>query len=317
MAVEGIAVRVLCTLILVVLGLGMAPLLDGVSRKIKARLQYRYGPPVLQTFYDIAKLLGIESVAPVKSMLFVAAPYVAFASALASVTVLPLGTFQPLSFTGDVFVWLYVLAMVSVSMMLAGFVAPNAYANIGANREMMLILSIEPVLGLGIGILALLTRSLTIVGIARGIATLPPYALILALVAYVLLAYAIYVEGGFVPFDVAEAETEILEGSLCEYSGRLLALFKLALLIKRFALVWFYASLVAIPVATSVANSTILQLFVAIVLQLAVTFAMYSGIAVSEALSARYRIDQVISLNTKIFFASLAMFVVTAVSSLG
>ncbi|HIP57339.1 MAG TPA: hydrogenase [Ignisphaera aggregans] len=304
----------IATVIAIVLGMGLAPLLDGISRKVKARLQYRQGPPIVQTFYDLAKLLRMESVLPTESRLFVLAPYIAFASALAAMTTLPIGTIQPLSFTGDIFVFLYVLAMVSISMMLAGFVVPNTYSGIGANREMMLILSIEPVLGMGIGILALLTGSLSLIDIMRGIATLDFYKLLFAIVAYLLLMYAIYVEGGFIPFDVAEAETEILEGPLCEYSGRLLGFFKWALLIKRVVLVWLYSSLIVIPIVTALKLGAYLSFIVTFILQLFLTVVMYVGIAVIEALNARYRIDHVISYNTRVLLVSILIFIVVAVS---
>jgi len=295
------------------LGLSMPLLLDGISRKIKARIQYRRGPPILQTFYDVAKLMRLRSVVPTDRRIFVLAPYIAFASALSALTTLPMGNVQPISFTGDIFVFLYVLAMVSVSMMLAGFSVNNAYANIGANREMMLVLTIEPVLGVGIGILALLTGSLSMLTLMIRIAGLSLYKLVFVIAAYALLGYATYVEGGFIPFDIAEAETEILEGTLCEYSGRLLAMFKWGLLIKRFALVWLYSSLIIEPLMSLVRADPCSKFVSTFFLQLAMAVVIYLLASVGEALNARYRIDHVISMNTKAFFASLAILALTAV----
>ena len=295
------------------LALFMPLVLDGISRKVKARIQWRMGPPILQTVYDIAKLLRMRSVVPTDRRVFVLAPYIAFASALSATTTLPIGNVQPVSFTGDIFVFLYVLAMVSVSMMMAGFSVTNAFANIGANREMMLILSIEPVLGVGIGILALLTSSLSMLSIMVGIAKLPLHELLFAVAAYALLGYAVYVESGFIPFDIAEAETEILEGSLCEYSGRLLAMFKWGLLMKRFALVWLYSSLIVEPLMSIPSLDPCSHFVSTLLLQIAMAFVIYVLISVGEALNARYRVDHVISMNTKAFFASLAVLALTAV----
>ncbi len=285
------------------LALTIAPILNGIGRKVKAKVQMRQGPSILQTWYDLASLLSMEAILPTDRPSFRLAPYVALASAIAAATVLPYGGLSPLRFSGDFFVFLYVVAMVSIAYIVAGFSLPSTYTNAGANREMMMVLSIEPVLGIAIGILALNSHSLCLSYMPLHLHASPSIFLAIG-----LLAYAVYVEGGFVPFDAAEAETEILEGTLCEYSGRLLGIFKWAIMVKRFVLLWLLGSFIVLPLTGGFPGWTVF------LLQLIVVLAIYFAAVTVETYNARLRIDQAIRMNTKVFLASL---VILLIASLG
>ena len=298
--------RITFSFIAVCLILFLPPLLDGIARKVKAKIQLRQGASIFQTYYDIITFLSMEPVYPTERLSFRLAPYIAFASAVSAALVLPYGRVIPVSFTGDIFVFLYVLAMVSIAYMIGGFSLNNTYTNTGANREMMIILSIEPVLGVAIGTFALNAHTLRMGAI--------PFAVtftVSVLLAYALLAYSVYVEGGFIPFDVAEAEQEILEGTFCEYSGYLLGIFKWALMIKRFALLWLLSSFVSIPLVRNVANGTLGGALI-LLTQLTVLFLLYAGIAVIESMNARLRIDHIIRKNAGVFLCSLAVLALAA-----
>jgi len=309
--------RLVSLCVALVIALVFSLIFDGIGRKIKARIQQRMGPPILQTMYDVSKLLKTPYIVS-GGLMFILAPCLAFASALASITMVPVGGITPISFSFDIFVFLYVIAMVSLSLMLAGFSVQNTYANIGANREMMLILSTEPILGVALAMFALLTKRLSIEGIAYTIGVIDYRFLPLLLVAYIILVYTVYVEGGFIPFDLAEAETEILEGPLCEYSGRLLALFKWALLIKRFTLIWLFASLITIPFVAPVFSgiNTVISYILVLTSQLLISLALYCSIAANEAFTARYKIDWAISLNKRVFLISIIFLAMTAMFTL-
>ncbi|AHF80869.1 Hydrogenase 4, component C or formate hydrogen lyase subunit 4 [Thermococcus paralvinellae] len=288
----------------------LPPLLDGIARKIKAILQSRQGPPLLQTYYDISTLLSMEPILPTDRLGFIVAPYAAFAAALSAGLVLPFGNFIPVAFTGDIFVFLYVLAIFSISMMMAGFLVNNTYANAGANREMMIILSVEPILGVALGIFALKTHTLSISGIPMNLTITPSVIL-----AFIFLAYSIYVECAFIPFDVAEAETEILEGPFVEYSGRLLGIFKWAMLIKRVVLIWLFVSFIVLPIMKNIVDITSLYGAVAtLITQLVMLVVFYATSAVIEATTARMKITPIIKQNTIIFVAGL---IALAIASLG
>ncbi len=266
----------------------LPPLLDGIGRKIKAKIQGRRGPPILQTYYDIISLLRMPSSLPTRRLSFRIAPYLAFSSVIASSLVLPFGKF-PISFSWDFLVLIYVAGIVSVSLMMAGFSLDNFYANAGANREMMMLLTLEPLLALSIAIFALNSHSLSLKGIMSSLRPLPSLAF-----SYCLLAYVSYLEAGFLPYDIPEAETEIIEGALCEYSGSLLGVFKAALLGKRFIFIWLLSSFLIIPWISA-------PWYLILAIQYSLTFLIYSLCSLIEALSARKRIREVISENWKAF----------------
>ncbi len=309
--IEETYLKIGCLALSLIIGLFMPLLLDGIGRKIKARIQYRMGPPILQTFYDVFKLLKTPSLIP-GGIGFIIAPIIAFSAALISMSVLPIGLVSPISFSYDIFVYLYVLAMVSVALMLAGFSVQNAYANIGANREMMMILSIEPILGIVLGTIALVTGSLSIEKIVLSAGFLDIKHLILYIFSLIMLTYTVYVECGFIPFDLAEAETEILEGPLVEYSGRLLGLFKWALLIKRFSLIWLFTSLLTAPLLIHYGVSLTTMLF-SFIVQLVVATIIYCCMVTYEAMTPRYKIDWVIKSNLKIFLLSIVYLIIVLV----
>ncbi|USS40890.1 NADH-quinone oxidoreductase subunit H [Thermococcus aggregans] len=256
----------------------LPPLLDGIARKVRAMIQNRVGPSIFQTWYDIITLLSMDSILPTSSLAFRLAPYLALASALCMALMLPYGSDAIINFGGDLIAFIYVFTLFSAALVFGALSVDNSYSHAGANRELTLSLVFKPLFAITIGIFALKTGSLSITEIAHSVS--PSISII---GAYLLLLYVTYVESGFIPYDIAEAETEILEGPLTEYSGRLLGLLKWALQIKRFAMIWLFASFVALPVAEGA---------IAFVLQLLVFLLTYLLMVTYESLNARYRLDQ-------------------------
>ncbi|WP_258084985.1 respiratory chain complex I subunit 1 family protein [Thermococcus thermotolerans] len=283
----------------------LPPLLDGIGRRVKARIQYRRGPPLLQTFYDLEKLFRLPSVVPTENPMFRLAPYLAFAAALAGGLMLPFGSEPVLEFGKGLIVFFYVVAMVSVVTVLAAFSVQNAFSHIGGHREVMMVLSIEPLLAVVLGVLAFKAGTLNIAELASGVSPSPS-----VLLAYILLAYAAYAEGGFVPFDIAEAETEVIGGPFTEYSGRLLGVFRYALLIKRVVLLWLLATLIAVPAARAAGISGGMAL---VLVQVAVLSILYIAAVAVEAANARLRIDQAVSLNKKVFAVAVGVLFIALV----
>jgi len=203
-----------------------------IDRKLTARIQYRVGPPFLQPIRDIVKLLGKETLIPAGAsrLMFLAAPMIGFASAAIASTILWANSGNPFqSFLGDILVVIYLLAIPSISIMMGGFASGNPLARIGASREMKLLLSYElpfilaicvPIIKSGYSlrlgeILHFQSQNGAIALSASGI---------LALIVFVLVMQA---KLALVPFDIPEAETEIISGPLTEYSGTGLAIFRL------------------------------------------------------------------------------------------
>jgi len=278
----------------------LPPYLDGIARRVKARLQYRRGPPLMQTWYDLRKLFSIPSVIPTRSAMFRLAPYLALASAIAAALLLPYGGYVPLDYGYNLIVFFYVVVMVSVFLMLGGFSVQSAFSHLGSAREMTLLLTVEPILAVVYGVLAYNAGSLNIATIFSNLHATPSL-----LLAILILAYALYVESGFVPFDVAEAEQEVIGGPLSEYSGRLLGVFYYAIYIKRFALLWFFVSLISYPLVWPVKG--VVGSAGLLLLQLLLTIAFYPVIAALEATNARLRIDHIVKTNVKVFFIGLGI----------
>ncbi len=298
--------RLVLSLALILL---LPPLMDGYSRRLRAALQYRAGPPLLQTWYDLRSLFGMGSNAPTKSLSFTLAPCMALSAAVLAATLLPYGQTPPVTFSWDVFVLIYCLSMVSVALILAGFSVSNPYANIGANREMMLALTLEPVLGIVLAVLALNSSSLSTLGITHHLRLRPSLLLIIP-----ALLYVAYAESAFIPLDIAEAETEILEGPLVEYSGVLLGLFKYSLMIKRFALLWLASSILVFPlyrILKSVGPAPAPDLLT-FATQFLTYFTLHTLYTVIEASNARWKVKDAMKLNVKVLVAGVFILILTA-----
>src|SRR5512136_2083254 len=213
----------------VVVVLLVAPFFQGVLRKITARIQSRQGPPIRQPYYDTFKLLGkedIESGVSPKMQRF--ATYLSLASILTVGCLVPMGFSATMNGAGDAILLIYLLTLSGICMLLAGLAAGSTYSLVGISREMMAMLTLEPLFAITIVIGALHTQSFRIDTVLSGAvyqtAGLPVSGLIM--LGVMLLSFQAFVQR--VPFDISEAETEIMEGPLMEYSGPKLALFKYA-----------------------------------------------------------------------------------------
>jgi len=215
-----------------------------IDRKVTARIQYRKGPPFFQPFIDIIKLLGKETLIPsgASKAMFVVAPVLGFGSVVIVSTLLWVNNSNLFnSFLGDIIVVIYLLAIPSISIMIGGFASGNPLARIGSSREMKLLLAYE--LPFVLAILVPIIKSgyslklSEILSFQAQNGAFAEYASgILALIVCVLVMQA---KLGLVPFDIAEAETEIMAGPIIEYSGTGLALFRLMKNMLLFTLPFF------------------------------------------------------------------------------
>ncbi len=215
-----------------------APLLDGVLRKVRARIHSRQGPPVLQTYYDLAKLMVKEDQSGANNFLFNAAPVICLGSVLLAALFVPMGGVVPLGFSGDILVLVYVLTLAPIFLCLGGMASGSPYAYVGVNREIMLLMVVEPVLAVALISTAIKANSLMLAQcIDRYVSSAPEISLIVGAIAFFLILQP---EVSKVPFDLAEAEQEIMEGPLIEYSGRKLALLKWSMYSKQIVLIGLF-----------------------------------------------------------------------------
>jgi len=217
-------------------------LLSWFDRKITAQVQFRKGPPLLQPFYDFLKLLLVkETILPARgaTMTFLIAPVLGLfgATAAAAFILLPLFNIN-IGFEGDVMVIFYLLTIPSLTYILGALASGNPLASVGASREIKLIVSYELTFLLFFAAIILKAdqamRMSEIIEIqAQGTPFIGSISGVLLLIVGV---FCIQAKLGMVPFDIAEAETEIGEGSFIEYSGTVYALVQLTKYIMLFIL---------------------------------------------------------------------------------
>ena len=214
------------------LALGTLGLLAGwVDRKVTARVQWRVGPPWYQNFADLVKLSGKEVLIPESAnrLLFLAAPVIGLAGATACGSILLLVLGNAFGFPGDLVLFAYLLALPPLAIILGGSASGNVLASTGISRELKLLLAYELPFICAIVVAAVKAGSTTsLVEILRHQQDHRLFLFSLSgVLGFVISVLALTAKLGFVPFDAAEAETEIAGGTMIEYSGILLGLFKL------------------------------------------------------------------------------------------
>jgi formate hydrogenlyase subunit 4 len=278
----------------------VAPFFQGVLRKVTAFIQSRQGPPIWQAYYDILKLLGkedIESGDSPRMQRF--SVYLSLATVLSLACLVPMGFPAPLNGQGDAILLIYLLTLSGICTMLAGLAAGSTYSLVGISRQMMVMIALEPLFAIAIIIGSIHTGTFRLDTLLNGsvYATngIPWSGLVMLLV--MLLSFQAFVER--MPFDISEAETEIMEGPLIEYSGPKLAMFKYAAMAK---LVIYSALFVAMfaPWGTGLPLVLGWLLFWVKVLVLVLLVTLVA------ATHARYRIDQAIRFFGVLFVTALA-----------
>jgi formate hydrogenlyase subunit 4 len=275
----------------------LSPLCEGITRKLRAAIHSRIGPPITQPYWDLLKLLGKEDLRSVGGIAYASLPAITLGSALLLATLIPLGTTAPLAFAGDMIVVIYVAAMSSVLIMLGGFASASPYAFIGSSREMMMLLSVEPILAIALAVGAFKARTLDIAGIVYWqVRNGPSISMAIAGVAFFLALQAV---AGKLPFDIAEADQEIMGGPFIEQSGPRLALARWAVWVKQFALVFL---LVAVFFPWPHLGIFLADLLLTIVKALIV----FVLVSVIDVVNPRLRIDQAMGYYMRVAFSSLA-----------
>jgi formate hydrogenlyase subunit 4 len=236
----------------------LAPLLTGVTRKIKARLLRRRGPPVLQPYRDLLKLIRKETVvAENASWLFRSAPYVIFATTWVAAALIPtFATGLTFSAGADLIVIVGLLGTARFFLALAGLDVGTSFGGIGSSREMMFASLAEPAMLMVVFTLSLFagsTQLSTISAYMQGPHMGLSISLALAIVALIIVSLA---ENARIPVDNPATHLELTmvhEAMILEYSGRHLAVIEAAASLK----LLLYMSLIACmfaPWGTAVAG---------------------------------------------------------------
>ena len=218
-----------------------------VDRKVTARIQWRVGPPWYQNFVDFLKLLGKEVILPKENKItFLFAPLLGLISVSLVATIIGRLLINPgESFLGDLIVVLYLLIIPAIAIILGASASGNPLASIGVSREMKLVLAYELPFILAIVTVIIKTGNTIRLGqiLTYQMNNGAVLGSISGLVAFIVAILCMQAKLGFVPFDASEAEQEIMGGVFIEYSGFLLAIFKLMKLILLYVMPLFLISL--------------------------------------------------------------------------
>lgn len=293
---------------LVIVALG-APLLVGVIRKAKARLQGRRGASVLQPYRDLRKLLIKESVISENtSWIFRFTPYLLAATMLLSALSVPvLTTLTPLGWLGNIIVLMYLFLLGTFFLALAGLDAGSAFGGMGSSREMAIAALAEPTVMIAIFAIALRAGTTSLDQIIARSAADPLLILnaghLLAFAAFFIVALA---ETGRLPVDNPATHLELTmihEAMILEYSGRHLALIEWAAGMKLFLFLTLLANLF-LPwgVATSTSPDAMGLAFFALVVKVLL---LGIGIALLETAVAKLRLFRVPELLSGSFTLAL------------
>jgi len=260
-----------------------------LDRKLYARLQNRVGPPFFQPLADFIKLASKEDIVPEEAnpRMFKAMPIFALTATVTAFFYIPLWNARALySFNGDLIVVIYLLTIPTLTYFLGGWYSTSLYSKIGAVRSLTQLFAYEVPLLMCMLAPALLADTWSLSEMALFYENHPWYWLF-NIIGFIISIIALLGKLEKVPFDIPEAETEIVAGTFTEYSGRLFGLFRLSINIE--AIVG--ASLLA---AVYLPFGLQLSPLAGFALYLAKVLFIIAIMSLSRTVFARLRIDQMV-----------------------
>ena len=283
---------VLAIIISMLLYVSLPPLLDGIERKIRAKIQTRYGPPtILQTWYDILKLFSKEIKIP---SAFQYSIYLLILAFSLSITVVYLLSYIQTSFSLHTLTLIIVL-MISIHSLMAfiSTLSSNPFSIIGIFRGLTIDIVNEMgfIASISLYYLSLITLSSS------------PKSITPLVISMVFVFIVPYVASKRLPYDLHEAEPELASGSIIEFSGPILALYLYLHLIDRYALI-------ALPITIGLALRAALPLYISIPLIHIAAMGMYLIFGIVATLLGRSRIDIAVKTLILIYLVIIILWIV-------
>ena len=275
----------------------MAFFFEWIDRKVVARIQNRYGPlytgmsGILQPLADFIKLLSKEDLMPESAdkLIFTLTPLLSFSLVLTALFLFPMASSRAIiSFEGDLVFLIFVLTLTILNSALAGYGSASPYSIIGGVRSALQMIGYEIPLAISLAGPAFSAESLSISGIVEWQASRGLWMILLQPLGFIVSTACLLAELEMIPFDIPEAETEIVAGWMTEFSGRKLALFRVSKDLKMLLASSLLASLY-------LGGAQPLGLAPPIIVFLAKSIFMLLLMSLLRALFARFRIDQMIS----------------------
>lgn len=217
----------------------VAPLVNGIIKKVKAFTQKRKGGPLLQMYFDLFKLFKKTAVvSDVSSWIFKVTPYIVLATAIAAALIVPVTTLiKPVWLPGDIIMLVYIFALGRFFMMLAALDTGSTFGGMGASREAMISSLIEPSILVSLITVGLIAKSTSVSVIMNFMQDVNnPLIHPVYVMAFCALFIIIIAETSRIPVDDPGTHLELTmvhEAMVLEYSGRSLALMELGAAIKQ------------------------------------------------------------------------------------
>lgn len=293
--------------------LAVAPLLKTVIKKMKARLQNRQGPPLLQGYYDLAKLLAKEPVrSETATWVFVAGPRVYFAAVLAATTLVPvLIAAAPLESAGGILLLVGALALGRFALATAALDTGSPFGGMGASRDMTIAALAEPALLLGLFASALAAGSMNLGVLVRSLAHHGLSWHPSDFLAFAGLFVIVIAETGRVPVDNPATHLELTmihEAMVLEYGGPDLALVEWASAVKELLYLTLLVDLfLPAGIATSAAPGALL---VALLAWAGKVGLLAIAVTVVESTNAKlrlFRVPELMAVSLGLAFLALAI----------
>ena len=291
----------------------LAPLLKTAIKKMKARLQNRQGPPLLQGHYDLAKLFRKEPVrSATASWVFIAGPRVYFGAAVAATTLVPvIMAAAPLESAGGILLLVGALALGRFALATAALDTGSAFGGMGASRDMTIAALAEPALMLGLFTSALAAGSLNVGGLVRsglqhGVAFHPS-----DLLAFAGLFIIVIAETGRIPVDNPATHLELTmihEAMVLEYAGPDLALVEWASAVKELLYLTLLVDLF-LPAGIAMSAAPV-AIIVATLAWAGKVFLLAVGVTIAESTNAKlrlFRVPELVSVSLGLAFLALAI----------
>ncbi len=269
---------------------------EWVDRKLFAKVQNRYGPlhtgpaGLFQPVADFLKLLIKEDIVPIvcDKLVFSAAPVIYVTLPLTALFVMPIaGTTGLVAFEGDLVFTMFVLTLMIITIFLAGWSSRNRFGTIGGLRAMLQMMSFEIPMGLALIGPALAAKSLSISTISQWQSG-ATWTVFLQPIGFAVLVICLLAELENAPFNIPEAESEVVAGWKTEFSGKKLAMFRLG---RNLELILVSALIVALYLG----GIQQVAFIPAPIIFLIKTVAVVLLFSFLRAVFARLRIDQSIS----------------------
>ena len=293
--------------------LAAAPLLRAAIKKMKARLQNRQGPPLLQGYYDLAKLLRKEPIrSETASWVYVAGPRVYFAAAVAATTLVPvLFAAAPLEAAGGILLLVGTLALGRFALATAALDTGSPFGGMGASRDMTIAALAEPALMLGLFTSALAAGSLNLGALVRSVLQRGPSFHPSDLLAFAGLFIIVIAETGRIPVDNPATHLELTmihEAMVLEYAGPDLALVEWTSALKELLYLTLLVDLfIPVGIATSAAPGAIL---VSLLAWAGKVFMLAIAVTLAESTNAKlrlFRVPELVSVSLGLAFLALAI----------